>query len=152
MGASPASFAATATTTMGVTAVVLSTCVAVATPVVFGNYSLTAVDANGLITVTCTPDVLSYNVGLDAGTGSGATTSSRKLTSLTSTDTMSYGLFRDASRTQNWGEAAGDMQPSSAATTSLGAIKTFSVFGRLGGSQTGAIGAYLDTIQVTVNY
>lgn len=152
IGTAPAAMAATATTTMGVTAVVLSTCIAVATPVSFGNYSLSLLDASGLITVTCTPDVLTYNVGMDAGTGAGATTSARKMTSLLSTDTMSYSLYRDSSRTQNWGNAVGDMQPSSAATTTLGTIKTFSVFGRLAANQTATLGAYLDTIQVTVNY
>lgn len=152
ISASPAVMAATATTTMGVTATVLSTCIAVATPVTFGNYSLTALDTSGLVTVTCTPDVTTYNVGLDAGTGAGATTSSRKMTSLTTTDTLSYALYRDASRTQNWGNSAGDMQASSAATTTVGTIKTFSVFGRLMSNQTAGLGAYLDTIQVTVNY
>ena len=151
-GSAPTVMAATATTTMGVTATVLSTCVAVATPVSFGNYSLVSLDASGLVTVTCTPDVLSYNVGMNAGTGSGATTSARKMTSLSSTDTLSYSLYRDAGRTQNWGEAAGDMQPSSAATTTVGTIKTFSVFGRLTANQTATLGAYLDTVQVTVNY
>lgn len=152
IGVAPVSFAATATTTMGVTATVLSTCVAVATPVTFGNYSLSALDASGLVTVTCTPDVLAYNVGMDAGTGAGATTSARKMTSLTSTDTLSYSLYRDTGRTQNWGNAAGDMQASSAATTTVGTIKTFSVYGRLTSNQTATLGAYLDTIQVTVNY
>lgn len=63
IGIAPTAMAATATTTMGVTAKVLSTCIAVAKPVSFGNYSLSTLDASGLVTVTCTPDVLAYNVG-----------------------------------------------------------------------------------------
>jgi spore coat protein U-like protein len=137
---------------MGVTALVLSTCIVVATPVSFGNYSLSVLDASGLVTVTCTPDVSAYTVALDAGTGAGATTTVRKMTALAGTDTLSYSLFRDTGRTQNWGDTVGELQPSSAATTTIGTIKTFAVYGRLTANQSATVGAYLDTIQVTVTY
>ena len=154
LGSAPASMAATATGSLAVTALVLSTCIVASTPVVFGGYTLAALDTSGLITVTCTPDVLSYNVALGAGTGTGATTASRKLTAtLSPTDTLNYALYRDSGRTLNWGEQQNaDTLASSGATTDLGAIKTFTVFGRLGANQAGAIGAYLDTVQITVNY
>lgn len=154
LGSASASIAATATGSLSVTAVVLSTCIVVSTPVIFGGYTLAALDTSGLITVTCTPDVLSYNVALDAGTGTGATTASRKLTAtLSPTDTLNYALYRDSGRTLNWGEQQNvDTLASSGATTDLGAIKTFAVYGRLSANQTGAIGAYLDTVQITVNY
>lgn len=152
-GTAPVAIAAgTATTTMGVTATVLSTCIVVAAPVAFGSYSLSALDASGLVTVTCTPDVLAYNVALDAGAGSGATTTVRKMTATGGTDTLSYGLYRDSNRTQNWGDTGGELQTSSAATSTAGTIKTFAVYGRLIANQTATIGTYLDTIQVTVNY
>ena len=152
LAAAPISHAATATTLMDVTATVLSSCVAVATPVIFGNYTGAAVDSHGHITVTCTPDVSAYNVGLGSGAGSGATTSARKMTNLLSADTLGYHLFRDAARTQNWGEIAADWQPSSAATSTAGTIKTFTVYGRLTAEQQAGIGAYADIITVTVNY
>lgn len=149
----PASTAATATTTLGVAAVVLQTCIAAATPVVFGNYTLTALDNTGIITVTCTPDVLTYNVALGAGNGAGATTSTRKLTSVLDSSTLNYSLYRDSARTQNWGSVQNtDTVASTAATTDLGTIKTFTVYGRLPESQTGTVGAYADIVQVTVNY
>lgn len=147
----PVSSAATATTTLAVTTVVLQTCIAAATPVVFGNYTLGALDTTGVITVTCTPDVLTYNVALDAGAGAGASTSARKLT--LGADTLNYFLYRDSARTQNWGSVSGtDTVASTAATTDLGTIKTFTVYGRLPASQAGVIGAYSDLVQVTVNY
>lgn len=147
----PVSSAATATTTLGVAAVVLQTCIAAATPVVFGNYTMSALDNTGVITVTCTPDVTVYNVALGAGTATGATTTTRKMT-LTGA-TLNYALYRDAARTQNWGDVAGtDTVASAAATTDLGTIKTFTVYGRLNGAQAVGIGAYADLVQVTVNY
>lgn len=149
----PVSQAATATTSMGVVAVIVQTCIAAATPIVFGDYSTTQLDNTGVITVTCTPDVASYNVALGAGAALGATTSTRKLTALAGTSTLNYSLYRDSSRTQNWGEAQGsDTQSSSLATTDLGVIKTFTVYGRLQGNQFSPAGAYADTVQVTVNY
>lgn len=153
LASAPVSMAATATSSLAVTAVVLSTCVVVSTPLVFGNYTLGSVDASGLVTVTCTPDITNYNVALGAGTGTGATTSARKLTSLSGTETLNYGLYRDSGRTLNWGEVPNvDTVAAADATTTLGPIKTFTVFGRLGAGQAGATGAYLDTVQINVNY
>ncbi len=155
LGSSPASVAATATGALPVTALVLSTCVVAATPVVFGNYSMAARDATGIITVTCTPDILSYNVGLGTGVGSGATTTARNLTAVLplTGDPLNYALYRDSNRTQNWGDEAGvDTVASAAATTDLGAIKTFTVYGRLAADQVGAVGAYADLVEITVNY
>jgi spore coat protein U-like protein len=151
--AGPAAHAATATGSLAVSATVLSTCLVASTPIVFGNYTLGSLDASGLITVTCTPDITAYNVALNAGVGAGSTTAVRKMTSVSTSDTLSYGLFRDNARTQNWGDVPNvDTILASAATTNLGAIKTFAVYGRLGANQTVSTGAYLDTVQVTINY
>lgn len=151
--AAPAAMAAPVTGSLAVTATVLSTCVVVSTPVVFGAYSLGAVDASGLITVTCTPDISSYHVALGTGIGAGATTVARKMTSLASSDTLTYGLFSNSARTQNWGELSNvDSVLSAAATSSLGAVKTFAVYGRIAADQAAATGAYLDTVQITINF
>jgi spore coat protein U-like protein len=151
IGATSTALAATAVTGLAVSATVLATCVAAATPVVFGNYTLTALDTTGLITVTCTPDVLAYTVAIDGGTGSGATTSARKLSF--GLNTLNYALYLDGSRTQNWGNTQNtDTLAASAATTTVGAVKTFTVYGRLPANQTSAAGVYSDTVQVTVTY
>ena len=152
LGAIPAAIAAgVANTTLGVTATVLQTCIAAATPVVFGNYTLLTVDNTGLITVTCTPDVTTYTVALDAGAGSGATTSARKLTF--GANTLNYSLYSDGGRTQNWGNVQNvDTVPASAAATTVGVVKTFNVFGRVPANQASTAGIYSDTVNVTVNY
>lgn len=152
LAGAPASIAATAAGSLSVTALVLSTCTVVSTPVVFGGYSFAALDTSGNIVVTCTPDILSYNVALGAGAGTGATTSSRKLTTTTlgGADTLDYALYQDSGRTQNWGDVPGDTVASS--TAPAGVIKNFPVYGRLGANQVGAVGLYSDTVQITVNY
>jgi spore coat protein U-like protein len=149
LAAAPSSQAANATGLLAVSAIVVSTCAVVATPLVFTNYALAILDSTATITVTCTPDVLNYTVGLNEGLGAGSTTSTRKVTFLT--NTLNYGLYRDTGRTQNWGNAAGvDTQPSSAGTGTL--VKLFTVYGQMPAGQTGAIGTYLDTVQINVVY
>jgi spore coat protein U-like protein len=103
IGATSTALAATAVTGLVVSATVLANCAAAATPVVFGNYTQTALDTTGPITVTCTPDVLASNVAIDDCTGSGATTSALKLSF--GLKTLSYTLNLDGSRTQIWGNA-----------------------------------------------
>ena len=148
----PASYAATATGALLVSATVLSTCTVASTPVTFGNYVTAQIDTTGSITVTCTLDVTSYNVGLGTGTGSGATTSTRLLTSATS-NTLNYELFRDSGRTLNWGNIpASDTLASTSNTSGSGAIKTFTVYARLPGSQTSAANVYTDTVAIAVNF
>ncbi len=139
--------AATATGSLAVTATVVQTCLVATTPLVFGNYSLGAVDVAATVIVTCTPDVASYSVALGAG-ANGATTTTRKMKLATGADLMNYALYRDAGRTQNWGETIGVDTVSS-----TGPIATYTVYGQLPGSQTGvAPGLYSDTVAVTVTY
>lgn len=153
LATAPATMAATATGSLLVSAIVLSTCVVVSTPVVFGNYTLGAVDTSGLVSVTCTPDITSYNVALGAGTGSGANTTVRKMTNALSSDTLNYSLYHDSGRTQNWGDVANvDTAASASATTTVGPLKTFAVHGRIAAGQATATGSYLDTVQINVNY
>ena len=99
-GVTPTADAATATTILPVTATVLATCIVVATPLIFGNYSAAQVDAQAALTVTCTLGT-PFVVRLDAGAGAGATIAARQLSF--GANTLAYSLYRDAARTQNWG-------------------------------------------------
>ena len=74
-------FAATATTNFPVTATVIDSCTVSASPFAFGNYdglSMSNLDASGAIAATCTFGT-PYSVALDAGLGTAATMSIRKL-------------------------------------------------------------------------
>jgi spore coat protein U-like protein len=70
--------AATATTAFQVTATVQATCLISATNLSFGTYTGVATASTSTITVTCT-NTSPYNVGLNAGTASGATVTTRKM-------------------------------------------------------------------------
>ena len=88
-----------------------------------------------------------YNIGLSAGTGSGSTVTTRKMTS--GGATINYSLYSNAGRTTNWGDTVGVDTVSS---TGNGASQGFTVYGRVTAQTTPAPSTYTDTITVTVTY
>jgi spore coat protein U-like protein len=143
---SPALAQSTETTTFQVTATIANTCVISATALAFGPYTGTQLDATSTITVTCTATT-PWQVGLDAGTAAGATTTTRKMTNGAST--LNYSLFRNSTRTLNWGNTLGTDTLTGVAT---GLQQLNTVYGRIPAAQAPAPGAYLDTITATVTF
>ena len=148
--ASTGAQAATTTTTFPVTATVLKACAVNANPLAFGTYDPTAatpLDATTTLSVLCTVGT-SFTVGLNAGTATGATVTSRKMTN--GANTLNYALFQEAARTSNWGNTPGTDTPP--ATTAPVLPTTLTVYGRVAAAQNVPAGAYTDTVTVTVNY
>lgn len=139
--------AATATTTFQVTANVTATCQIAATNLAFGSYAGVQTDATSTITVTCT-NTTPYNVGLDAGTSTGATVTTRAMTGPGGA-TLGYALYSDGARTVNWGNTVGT---DTVAGTGTGSAQTLTVYGRIPAGSLPAPGAYTDTITATVTY
>jgi spore coat protein U domain-containing protein, fimbrial subunit CupE1/2/3/6 len=75
-----------------------------ATNINFGNYTESTIRVTGTLTVSCPLGVL-YTIGLDAGTGQGATVSNRSMSA--GSDRLQYGLYSNASYTANWGNTPG---------------------------------------------
>jgi spore coat protein U-like protein len=141
--------AATTTTTFTVSATVTNNCTVSATNHAFGAYTPSAVpptDATSTLTVNCTVGA-GYNVGLDAGTGSGATVTTRKMTS--GANTLNYSLYQDALRSTVWGNTVGT---DTVAGIGTGLNVGHTVYGRIPASQNVAAGSYSDTITVTVTF
>lgn len=136
-----------ATTSFGVSATVVATCAVSATSLAFGNYSTTQLDGTSTVTVTCTNGT-TYTVALGAGTGSGATVATRRMTGPAS-QTLNYTLYRDSGRTELWGETVGTDR---VAGTGNGAAQPLTVYGRIFTGQYPGPGAYADTIAVAVTY
>jgi spore coat protein U-like protein len=150
--ASSTASAATVQTSFTVTATVLKACFISATNISFGIYnpvSPTALTANGTLSVTCT-NTTGYTTGLSAGTSSGATVTNRKMTGQTTSNTLSYGLYQDASHATNWGNTVGTDTPS--AITGTGSIQTATIYGQINSGTPGNIDIYSDTITMTVTY
>ena len=144
-----AAFAATATTTMTVQVTITATCTINSTSTLnFGSQGVLSanVDQTSTIQVTCT-NTTPYNIGLDAGTGAGATVAVRKMTS--SGATVNYSLYSDSGYTTVWGNT---VSTDTVAGTGNGAAQNYTVYGRIPAQTTPAPGNYSDTITVTVTY
>ena len=143
------SSAATSTATFTVSVTITATCtINSASTLNFGTQGVLAtnVDQTSTIQVTCT-NTTPYNIGLDAGTGTGATVATRKLTS--GAATVNYTLYSDSGRTTVWGATIGT---NTVAATGNGAGQNYTVYGRVPSQTTPAPGTYTDTITVTVTY
>lgn len=141
--------AATTTTTFQVSATVGNNCSVSATDQSFGNYDSLAVlptDATSTVTVQCTL-LTTYQIGLDAGTGSGATVAARKMAQ--GADTLSYSLYSDPTRLLVWGNTVGSDTVSGVGT---GLAIPHVVYGRIPQGQNVPPGTYVDTISVTLNF
>lgn len=141
--------AATANTTMPVTMTITAGCTVAATSVAFGSQSVlaAATSATGTLSVTCT-NTTPYNVGLDAGSGAGATVAVRKMTGPASA-VVNYGLFQNAALTTNFGNTVGT---DTVAGTGIGTAQTITVYGRVPAQSSPAPGSYADVINVTITF
>lgn len=135
-----------ATTHFILTVVVQSACAISANPLSFGNYSGTVLDVNTTLSVTCT-DTIPYNVGLSAGTATGATVTNRMMTGPGGA-LLHYSLYSNSSYSTNWGNSAGSW----VGGTGTGKSQTLTVYGQIPASQRPTAGNYTDTVIATVTY
>lgn len=146
-GAPTSAAAATATTTFAVTATVQSTCIVSASAMAFGTYIPTAASTStSTVTVTCT-NTTPYNVGLNAGTTTGASVTNRMMAG-SGGATLNYQLTQDSAHSTNWGNTTGSW----VGGTGSGSAQNITVYGQVAAGQYVAPGAYSDTITATVNY
>jgi len=127
------SLGATSAGNFQVSATVASSCTVAASTVAFGNYILAQLDGTSTITATCTNGT-TYTIGLSAGTFSGATTTTRRMTG-PSASGLSYFLYSDSGRTTNWGNATGSW----VSGTGTGAAQNLTGYGRIPASQSALI-------------
>lgn len=141
--------AQTSTSTFTVTATVLPSCtVSGGVPLAFGVVTPgVQQDGNVQISAICTVGT-PYTIGLDAGTGTGATVASRRMTS--GGNTLEYALYQDAARTTPWGD--GTVGTSTRSSSGTGLQQAFTVYGRVPSSAAATVGTYSDTITVTATY
>ena len=142
--------AATATGNFQVRITIQESCIVASTnPLDFGSQNVLAanVDQTTTLSVQCTPGT-AYNIGLDAGTGAGATEALRKMTG-PGAATVDYSLYQDSGRTTLWGNT---VPTTTVAGSGNGAAQPYTVYGRVPPQTTPAAGSYVDTITVTVTY
>ena len=98
------------------------------------------------MTTTCTL-AAPYNIGLNAGTGTGATVAARKMTS--GANLLTYSLFQDAAHLVVWGNTIGT---DTVALVGTGLAAATTVYGRIPALQNVPVGSYTDTITATVTF
>ena len=120
-------------------------CTISTTSVAFGSYdvfSATPRDANGTVQIDCTPR---ENIQVTLSSGSSSVFNPRTLRS--GSNILNYNLFRNAARTQIWGDGSAGTSTSSANNVRT---TTLTVYGRVPAAQDAAVGNYADTIVATV--
>src|SRR5262249_20109527 len=125
-----------------------TTCSVSASTLNFGATGVlrSALDATSSVTVTCT-NAAPYTVALDGGLSGATNPTQRKMTQ--AGQTITYGLYQDAARTQPWGDSAGT---NTTAGTGSGLAQSFTIYGRVPAQTTPAPGTYTDTVVVTLSY
>ena len=141
----------TNTTTFDVTLKIIANCVISALPLDFGQTQgvlATAVNVNTTLNVTCTNTTL-YNVGLNAGTGTGSVGTTRYLSGTgANTATVQFNLFQAAGATV-WGNTQGT---DTYGGTGNGTSQPITVYGQVPPQSTPMPDTYKSTITATVYF
>lgn len=151
----PVEAAPIAASALNVGATVDIRCQIIAPSVAFGTYtptSPTPLDATGNISVNCTDSIVNFimhvrmNQGQNPGPGSTAANPIRRMSN-GAAGRMRYGLYRDAARTQNWGDTLGSaVFPGFFASYPV----LIPVYGRVPALQSVLAGSYQDAVLATL--
>ena len=146
----PAFSATTISSSVGISATVTASCsISNVSDLEFGDdLSIGDLPRDVITTfnVTCTKTT-PYSIGLDKGVTPGASTTDRKLGGGEST--LSYALYRDATRLTNWGDDSNSWMTNLAGT---GAEVTHFIYGRIPDQTWPAPDVYSDIVKITVEY
>lgn len=140
--------ATTATSTLAVTATVISSCTVLPGTLSFGNYNPTSgspLDVDGSFTVTCTTGTAPV-VGL--GLGLNPNGSTRRMTS--GLQFLTYEIYKETGRSNVWGDSGGDTVTLAPAPSIL--PQTIAVYGRIPANQSVSTGVFVDTVAITLTF
>jgi spore coat protein U-like protein len=148
--------AATATSSMPVTADVTNSCTISAGSLAFGSYdpivtnAVTDLDGTATLTITCTSGAaatITISQGANPNTGSTDDVPLRRM--LSGADFLSYTLYQDVAHTTVWGNTTGTGLP----YTGTGVQTTnTTVYGVITQAQNVPAGTYSDTDTVTITF
>ncbi|MCW1976995.1 Csu type fimbrial protein [Xanthomonas campestris] len=104
------------------------------------------IDRTSTVSLSCT-NRTAWNIGL--GNGVNASGSTRRMRQASSSNYITYELYRDAARSNRWGTTIGTDTLNG---TGNGVAQTVTVYGRAPSPQLPAAGAYTDTVTVSITY
>ena len=126
-------------------------CTISATAVAFGNYNvfgLTNVDSTGSITYRC--NTAAANISIALSKGASSTFTPRTL--MKGAEALSFNLYRNAARTEIWGDGTGGTSMDTVANPANNQNVNVTVYGRIPALQDVSAGSYNDTIVATINF
>lgn len=143
----------TATATFLVSLTLQANCTISANPLSFGTNGVltTALNQQTTVAVDCT-NTTPYNVGLDGGTVSGSTVTSRLLAGTASgntSTTVGFQLYQDSGRTTVWGNTQGT---NTVGGTGTGSVQSITVYGQIPIQATPRPDTYQTTVTATVYF
>jgi spore coat protein U-like protein len=146
--AAPAPASTTKTTTFQVSLVISNDCAISANALSFGTSGVLSASINQSTTlsVTCS-NTTPYSVGLDAGSVSGSTVTTRLLGN--GSATVQFQLYSDSARTTVWGNTTGTNTVSG---TGTGSAQSLTVYGEVPAQSTPAANTYTSTVTASVTF
>jgi spore coat protein U-like protein len=120
-------------------------------PVAFGNYNVftaTPVDSTGRVTFRCNATAMNISISL----GKGASTTFTPRTMTKSGEVLTYNLYRNAARTNVWGDGTGGTSVYTRANPPNNSNVNVTIYGRIPAGQDVSAGAYADTVLATINF
>jgi spore coat protein U-like protein len=126
-------------------------CTISTTSVAFGNYNVfttTPDDSTGTITYRC--NSTAANISISLSDGSSTTFSPRTLRK--GSEVLSYNLYRNAARTQIWGNGTGGTAVYTQSNPPNNQNVNVTVYGRIPALQDVSAGNYTDTVSAVINF
>lgn len=140
------------TGSFAVTATVDASCIVSGSALAFGAFDVLSgsnVDSTSALSATCT-NGSAYTIGLNAGTSTGATVSTRQMKHTDGTTLLNYSLSTVSAGGTNWDDIGGTTVASG---TGSGVAQSITVYGRVPTGQTlPKVGAYSDSIIATIDF
>jgi len=126
-------------------------CTISVTSVAFGSYNVftaTATDSTGSVTYRCNSTAANISVALSRGSSS--TFSPRTMRK--GAEILQYNLYRNAARTNIWGDGTGGTSIYTRANPPNNRNVVLRIYGRVPAAQDVSAGSYTDTISATINF
>jgi spore coat protein U-like protein len=126
-------------------------CTISATSVNFGSYNVfngSPTDSTGTVTYRCNGSAHNITIGLTQGAG--ASFNQRQMQK--GSESLTYNLFVDASRTNIWGDGTGGTAVYSSANPPNNTNVNLTVYGRVTAGQDVSAGTFSDTVTAVINF
>jgi spore coat protein U-like protein len=126
-------------------------CTISVTSVSFGSYNVfttSADDSTGTITYRC--NSTAANISIALSDGSSSTFSPRTLRK--GSEVLQYNLYRNAARTNIWGDGTGGTSVYTRANPPNNSNVNLTIYGRIPAQQDVSAGNYSDTVSAVINF